>query len=243
MKNFSILALLALATVSCTNNPASTSTNGNLTMKASTFSATGKTSATAKTSVTSTVVITDFKINIGSIKLEAAMDDAMHQTADSVHEDTKLVGPFLLDLLDPNKPLSQVIATVNVPNGKYSEVKFKFVKSNVAGDMMGKTYLIKGTIDGKDFVISSDQEVELKTRFMDPTKDLLVNSNSTSLDIKIQLDAIMTKLRTLASQNLLVDGNGDGVIEISTTNVDGNQAAGDAIKSLLENETHLDDKE
>jgi hypothetical protein len=42
------------------------------------------------------------------------------------HEDVKLTGPFLIDLLDPNNTLSQ-ITSVNVPNAKY-EVEFNFKK-------------------------------------------------------------------------------------------------------------------
>jgi len=240
MKKFSILALLALAVSSCSNTP---STNGNVTLKAAAVSSTGTTSLTARMASTpSTAIITDFKINVGSIKLETAKDDVMHEK-DSVHEDSKLVGPFLLDLLDPNKPLSQVIASVNVPNAKYEAIKIMFEKSIVAGDMSGKTYLIKGTINGKDFLIWSDKGVELKMHFADPAKDFTVNSNDTSLNIKIQLDAIMAKLTTLANQGLLLDGNGDGVIEISTSNVDGNQVIGEQIRAILENESHLDDKD
>lgn len=239
MKNFSILGLLVIIASSCSNN--TPSTNGNVALKASAVSTTG-TSLTARTATTSTAIITDFKINVGSIKFDTAKDDVMHEK-DSVHEDSKLVGPFLLDLLDPNKPLSQLITSVNVPNAKYEAIKIKFEKSIVAGDMSGKTYLIKGTINGKDFLIWSDKDVELKMHFADPAKDFTVSSNDTSLNIKIQLDAIMAKLTTLANQGLLLDGNGNGVIEISTGIDDGNQAIGEQIRAILENESHLDDKD
>jgi len=79
--------------------------------------------------------------------------------------------------------------------------------------------------------------------FADPTKDFTVNSNDVTLNIKIQLDAVMAKLSMLASQNLLLDTDGDGVIEISTDNDDGHHDFGEQIKSLLEQETDLDDKD
>jgi hypothetical protein len=44
------------------------------------------------------------------------------------------------------------------------------------------------------------------------------------LNFKIHLDAIMAI--TLANQNLLVDRDGDGIIEISTDNDDGHQDIG-----------------
>lgn len=237
MKKTSILALLVIMASSCSDNP---STNGNVALKASAVSSTNMTSTTAR--MASTVVITDFKINIGNIKLETDIEDDRHDT-DSIHDDVKLMGPFLLDLLDPNKTLSQFITSVDVPNAKYEEIKFKFEKSILPGEMEGKTFLIKGTIDGKNFIVWSGKDAELEMDFADPTKDFTVNSNDVTLNIKIQLDAVMAKLSMLASQNLLLDTDGDGVIEISTDNDDGHHDLGEQIKSLLEQETDLDDKD
>lgn len=238
MKNFSIFALLALVMSSCSNN---STTSGNVSLKASAVSTTGKTSTTARTTA-STVVITDFKVNIGNIKLETDVEDDMHDS-DPMHEDVKLMGPFLLDLLDIDKPLSQFIATVDVPDARYEEIKFNFTKSLVAGEMNGKTYMIKGTINGKPFVIWSDKDAELEMDFEDPTKDFTVNGNTISLNIKMQLDALMAKIALLANQGLLLDTDGDGLIEISTSIDDGHSSIGYLIKELLENETDLDDKD
>jgi hypothetical protein len=236
MKKLSILGLLAIMASSCSDNA---STDGNVTLKASAVSTTNMTSAAR---MASTVVITDFKINIGNIKLETDVEDDRYDT-DSLHDDVKLAGPFLLDILDPNKTLSQIITTVNVPNAQYEEIKFKFEKSIQPGEMEGKTFLIKGTIDGKNFVVWSGKDAELEMDFADPTKDFTVNSNDVTLNIKIQLDALIAKLTSLASQNLLHDTDGDGVIEISTDNDDGHHDFGEQIKSLLEQETDLDDKD
>ncbi len=235
MKKLSILGLLAIMASSCSDNA---STDGNVTLKASAVSTTNMTSAR----MASTVIITDFKINIGNIKLETDVEDDRFDT-DSLHDDVKLAGPFLLDILDPNKALSQIITTVNVPNAQYEEIKFKFEKSIQPGEMEGKTFLIKGTIDGKNFVVWSGKDAELEMDFADPTKDFTVNSNNVTLNIKIQLDALIAKLTSLASQNLLLDTDGDGVIEISTDNDDGHHDFGEQIKSLLEQETDLDDKD
>lgn len=237
MKKLSILGLLAIMASSCSDNA---STDGNVTLKASAVSTTNMTSATAR--MASTVVITDFKINIGNIKLETDVEDDRYDT-DSLHDDVKLAGPFLLDILDSNKTLSQIITTVNVPNAQYEEIKFKFEKSIQPGEMEGKTFLIKGTIDGKNFIVWSGKDAELEMDFADSTKDFTVNSNDVTLNIKIQLDALIAKLTSLASQNLLHDTDGDGVIEISTDNDDGHHDFGEQIKSLLEQETDLDDKD
>lgn len=238
MKKISIFVLIAIAMSSCSDN---TSTTGNVSLKASAVSTTGKTSLTARIAA-STVVITDFRVNIGNIKLETDMDDDTHST-DPSHEDAKLVGPFLLDLLDPNTPLSQFITAVDVPNAKYEEIKFNFTKSLIVGDLQGKTFLIKGTINGKPLVIWSAQNIEFEMDFKDPTKDFAVNGNSVALNIKIQLDAVMATITALANQGLLLDTDGDGIIEITTGSDDGHSNFGYSIKELLENESHLDDKD
>lgn len=241
MKKILILALLVIVVSSCSDNQTD-STSGNVTLKASAVSTTGKTSLTARSTAASTIVITDFKINIGSIKLETDEEDAMH-TEDPLHEDVKLTGPFLLDLLDADKTLSQIITSVSIPNAKYEEIKFKFQPSTLDGEMNGRSFMIKGTVDGKNFVVWSGKEVELEMDFNDPAKDFTVNSNDISLNIKIQIDAIMAKITALAGQGLLTDTDGDGVIEITTGTDDGHHDLGELIRDLLENETHLDDKD
>jgi len=238
MKKISIFALLALVISSCTNDATS---EGNVTLKASAVSTTGKTSLTARTAA-STVVLTDFRINIGNIEFETDMEDAMYNM-DPMYEDVELNGPFLLDLLDPNLTLNPFITSVNVPNARYEEIEFAFEKSTLAGEMNGKTYLIKGTINGKPFIIWSDEDAELELDFEDQSRDFTINSNDISLNIKIQLDALLNKLTTLANQGLLLDTDGDGVIEISTGNDDSHNDIGDFIKDLLEQETDLDDND
>jgi len=240
MKNFSIFALVTFLMCSCSNN---SSNSGNVSLKATAVTASGKTSMTARTTGTgSTVVVTDFKVNIGNIKLETDIEDAMHST-DPMHEDVKLMGPFLLDLLDTNKTLSQFITSIDAPNAKYEEIKFNFTKSLIAGDLEGKTFLIKGTINDKPFVIWSAEDIELEMDFLDPTKDFAVNDNSVALNIKIQLDALMAKITEFANQGMLLDTDGDGIIEITTGVDDNHSKIGHQLKDLLENETHLDDKD
>jgi Domain of unknown function (DUF4382) len=241
MKKIAIFGLFAALLISCSNKNDATTTSGNVSLKASAVSATGKTSLTSK--IISTVALTDFKVNIGQIKFETDEENEKHNSKDSIHEDVKLTGPFLLDLLDQNKTLSQVIASAPIPNGKYEEIKFKFEKSLLAGDMSGKTFLIKGTVNGKEFMIWSDKEIQIKMDFEDHNKDIAVNGNDLSLNIKLQIDGIMAKITELDSLGSLTDGNSDGVIEISTTAVDGNQKIGKLIKDLVEKECHLDDKD
>ena len=239
MKKTILLFLITLIVISCSDN---SSTTGNVSLKASAVSTTGKTSLTGRIAASSTVVITDFKFNIGNIKFETDETDVRHDF-DPSHGDVKLTGPFLLDLLDPNKPLSQFITSLNVPNAQYEEIKFKFTKSLVEGEMLGKTFLIKGTINGKDFVIWSAEDTETELDFSDSTKDFTVNDNNLNLNIKVQLDALMEKLTEFSNNGLLVDTDADGIIEITTNVDDEHSSIGRILKKLLEDETNLDDKD
>jgi hypothetical protein len=239
MKKTSILALFVIIVCSCTDS-SSTSKNGSVSLKVSAVSNSEVNFSTAR--ISSTVVITDFKINIGNIKFETDEDDDRYNK-ESSHEDVKLKGPFLLDLLDANKTLSQTIASLDIPNAKYEGIKLKFETSIEVGEMFGKSILIKGTIDGKEFVFWSDKDVELEIDFSDSSKDFTVGNDDIALNIKIQIDYLMARLASLASQNLLLDTDGDGVIEISTANDDGHHNIGELIRDLLEHEIHLDDKD
>lgn len=239
MKKTFLLFLIASMVISCSDNA---STTGNVNLKATAVSTTGKTSLNGRVAATSTVVITDFKLNIGKIKFETDEEDDRHGI-DPSHEDVKLTGPFLLDLLDTNRPLSQFITSLNVPNAQYEEIKFKFTKSLVEGEMLGKTFLIKGTINDIPFVIWSAEDTETELDFSDSTKDFTVNDNILNLNIKIQLDALMEKLTELSNLGQLVDNDKDGIIEITTGTDDGHSSLGRILKELLEDETHLDDKD
>lgn len=238
MKKITILMVTAMIILSCTQD---NGTNENVTLKASAVIST--TNLTSRTAVTDPVVVlTDFKVNIGSIKFETDEDDERYNE-DPSHEDVKLNGPFLLDLLDPNTSLTQVITSLNVPDAQYEEVKFKFTPSLVEGEMLGKSFLIKGTVDGKNFIISSSRESQVEVDFEDATKDFTVNANDLTLNFKMHLDGIIARIKTLAGQGLLTDTDGDGIIEITTNFDDNHHDIGEGIRDLLEHETHLDDKD
>ena len=228
----------------CSNN--SNPVSSNVTMKMSTVSTTGQTSSSGRLASSgrsmATTSLTDFKVNIGKVEFDVDSEDPRFAT-DSVYDDAKLVGPFLIDLLDSAKTLNQVIASVSVPNATYDEVGFNFVNSTEAGVMNGKSLYVAGYIDGKKFVIWSDHEFELKVDFADATKNFSANGASALLNIKVQIDALMAELINLANQNLLADSNGNGVIELTTTDADGNKSLGESLLQLLDSETHLDDKD
>src|SRR5436189_6236329 len=101
MKKNLFIALVAMVAMSCSKDD---SASGEVTLKASAVSSTGKNSLTAK-SATSDVVITEFKINVGNIRFERKKDGKLKEV-DSVYKHAKLNGPFLLDLISGANTLS-----------------------------------------------------------------------------------------------------------------------------------------
>lgn len=231
------ISIILLAAACMESSPESS----NVTIKASATSSTGKTSSSGRVAATN-VAITDFKINISRVKFELdEEDDRFDDTPE--YEDVKLTGPFLLDLLNPNETLTQIIASVDLPSGTYEEVKFKFEKSIDGGEMSGKTFLIKGTIDDKAFIIWSGEDAELEVDFENADKDVLAGGDGLIVNIKIKIDALLTRITELVKAGLLKDQDGDGIIEITTLDDDGHSSIGKEFKDLLEDECHLDDKD
>lgn len=229
---------IALLSAACMkSSPVST----NITVKASATSSTGKTSSSGRVAATN-VAITDFKINISKIKFELDEDDDRYNETPEF-DDIKLNGPFLLDLLNPDQTLTQIIASVDLPSGTYEEIKFKFDKSTESGEMSGKTFLIKGTIDDKAFLIWSGEDAELEVDFENADQDVLAGGDGVIVNIKIKIDALLARITELAKAGALKDLDGDGVIEITTLDDDGHSSIGKQFKDLLEDECHLDDKD
>ena len=237
-----VLLVFSVALISCNKNA---SINGNVALKISASTATGKTSvggrlATSSSGRTQSVVsLTSVKVNFGEIKFEVD-EDHRKSPADSVYEDVKLKGPFLVDLLSANAFIDRTITSLSIPNGNYKEIEFKFAKVNSTDAMNGKSISISGTIDGKAFEFWSDTTEELKIDFRDKNKNVIISNNDLSLAIKMHLDQLLALIQNAVSAGL-TDKNNNGKIEIDPKNSDGNKDLHDLIKHALENETELED--
>ena len=239
MKQLISLGLVAMLALSCSKD---TPVNGTVTMKVSSTSTTGKASSSGR--VASTILFSSFKLNISKIKFERSSIDSKYKTADSLYEDTKLIGPFLIEIIGAgNATVNNLISTVSVPNGNFEKVKFKFQKAPIGSEIEGKTYLAIGTIDGKPFKLWSNQELELKVDFSDNSNNIVINGNSALVNIKFRLDGIMSRLTTaFNSGELKLNGSG-AFDDISTESNSINKSLADAIKKLFENDCKLDDKD
>jgi hypothetical protein len=237
----SAMLIGAMTLTSCSSDDPSAT--GAVSVKMEASSSTGAT-ITGRTAATT--VITDVKISLREVEFEIDKEDPRYKTDSIYDEDVKLKGPFVVDLFESAAFAEQLVTTVNLPNGTYEEVEFKMHKNLEAGEMNGKSILIKGTINGTPFVFWHDTDEEFEIDFESATSDVVVNGASTSLVINLQLEGLFSTVKGGIDLSQATDGDGDGVIEINpgSADNDGNKDIADAIKNLLEEATDLiDDKD
>ena len=147
-----LIVFIGLLIVSCSKDDSAGSLD--ISAKATLTKSANKIVST-KNAVTE-VIISDFLVNIEEFKLEMdenEQDDDDEQWDDDGYydfeDDLELEGPFELNLMQ-----GQVsFLGVDLPNGTFEEIEFKFDKSTDAtSDLFGKSVLIKGTIDGTPFI-------------------------------------------------------------------------------------------
>ena len=236
MKNKKILlGLLAvvLTTVSCSDDSNdSTNGNDNLTIQA-------KASYSGPNArMDGAVSISEFKINLKEIEFE--LDDDYYDDDDDDYGDGfygdddefELNGPFEIDLLSGQT----TITSINIPNGVYEEVEFKMHRNtSSSSDMYNKSIQIKGTIGTTPFVFWHNVEEDFEIDYEDANQNLIISDNSATIVFEFDLDAVLADV-DLSSAN---DGNGDGLIEISPNDPDGNQSLANTIKDKIKEYTDL----
>lgn len=235
MKNKKILLglLAGIVMVSCSSDENETS-NGNdnlrIVAKASYSGNTGR-SANA-------VAISDFKINLKEIEFE--LDDDFYDDDDDDYGDGfygdddefELSGPFELDLLSGQT----TITSINIPNGIYEEVEFKMARNNNSNsELFNKSVLIKGTIGLTPFIFWHNIDEDFEIDYEDAGQNLVIADNSATLVINFNLDAVLANV----DLSNATDDNGDGLIEISPTDNDGNRSLANTIKDKIEEYTDL----
>ncbi len=200
------------------------------------------------------VTVSQFLINVEDFELEFdddglnGDDDGMGDDDDGLgdddgtgsgsgsYTDIELDGPFELDLSQPDVIFP--IANVEVPVGQYEELEFDIVRSqNQNSVLFQKSILIAGTIDEIPFEFWHDFEEDLEVEYEDTNVDIVVASDGESIIINFDLgflfDTAVIDLSTAA------DGNGDGTIEISPTDDDGNNALANQIKDAIKDAIDL----
>lgn len=233
------IIILVIVLASCSNDSGSNQNSVNIVARA-TYSPSAN-----RTSLNGEVVLTSFKINLREIEFELAEgsddndDDNSNGDSDDdgfydSDEEFELYGPFELDLLNQNAP----VTTVTVPNGTYEEVEFKLHKStNSASAMFNKSVEITGTINGTPFIFWHDIDEDFEIDYEDANQNLVISNNSYDLVFNFDLNQVLS----LVDLSSAVDGDGDGVIEIGPNDTDGNQALANLLENSIEDSCDLDD--
>ena len=240
LKNFKapLLAIVAVgAFTACSsdddNGPDLESGKGRLGIyAAASYSPTGDKNNIAGNSV---IELSKFLVNIDELELEydAIIDDDNFYNGDN---DIELKGPFELNLLSPN-PVQ--IVTVDLPNGRLEEIEFEFDKNeNSNSELFKQTIRMEGTVNGVPFVFWHDFEEELELEFDDNGAGGVILNDEQGIVINFNLTTVLDP--TLGVDlSTAVDGNGDGLIEISPSDNDGNRALAQAMKQAIKNQIEL----
>lgn len=192
---------------------------------------------------TNAIALNSFLVNLKEIKFKYENEQEDNHSGDNDHDgffdaddNFKLRGPFELNLL--NGPVDFV--ATNIPQEVYKEVEFKLAKStNTNSTIYNKSVEIKGTIDTTPFVFWHDLQEEFEVDYANATNNIIVGQNLVTVVFNFNLDAVLATVDLSTAQ----DGNGDGTIEISPTDPDGNQALAELIKNKIKEHTEIEDHE
>lgn len=204
------------------------------------FNGTTAKSSTGKT-INNDVIVTDFRLNLKEFELELDMEDPgddYEKENDDLWDDdgfcdfedeVELAGPFELDLIT-----GQIsFLNVSLPMGNFEDLEFKFdTSTDPNSDLFEKSVLIQGTINGKEFIFWHDFEDEVEVDFEDPQFDIHVSETPEGLVIKFDLSLVFDSTAGV-DLTQAVDGNQDGLIEISPRDEDGNNEIAQAIRNAI----------
>lgn len=248
LSKVSALFLSGLLLVSCSDND-DPATRGQLSISvANSLVSTGAKNFSNK-EVSPGLDISKFLINIKEFELEIDYedenyDDDNYSGDDDIWDDDgyydfedefELEGPFEVDLLAGKVELMNV----SVPVGPFEELEFDFEKSdNPESELFGKSILVQGTYEGVPFVFWHDFMDEVEVDFEDATQNIIITEGTESITINFDLLGIFGQDFGI-DLSAATDGNGDGTIEISPMDEDGNNDLADALKEAIKNHIEL----
>jgi hypothetical protein len=204
-----IIGLFAIA-LACSDD-GGTSTN-----KMKIFGKGSYSTPSSKTNTPSDIILTSFRINVTDLTLKYYEDENVAGRDDG-HEyvGVTVTGPWELDLL--NQKIS--ITTVDVPNGNYKKAVLHLSKSlKPSSPIYNKTVEIRGLYNGMPFVFWHDFDQSINIGYEDEFEEIVVNNNSIEWVFNFDLNDLIDSIDLTNA----VDGDGDGVIEISPYDTDGN---------------------
>lgn len=181
------------------------------------------------------IQLSKFLVNIDEIELEyddVIDDDTFYNSED----DIELKGPFELNLLVP-QPTEIVV--VDLPNGTLEEIEFGFDKNdNPDSELFKQSIRMEGTIDGANFVFWHDFEEDLELEFDEDSSQGVISNDENRVVINFDLTDVLDPIRGV-DISTAIDGNGDGIIEISPSDNDGNRALAALLKEKIKNQIEV----
>jgi hypothetical protein len=245
---FIIAVFIIALTISCSkDNTVSTAGTVALKAKATLNNTTGKDAISAKG--LSGLTISSFITNIKNIEFDRNIEENSSENSNldedsnlshsnDTYTNLELQGPFELNLASGNTSIN--VASANIPNNIFDEIQFELHKStDPQSAIFGKSIEIKGDINGTPFIFWTDAEEEMQINNSAANTNVVVNGSTTTITINFDLSNIFGAATTIDFSKA-VDGNNDGIIEISPDNIDGNADLAHTIKNLLEEGTDIE---
>lgn len=238
-----MVGALALGLTACGDDAENPNSTVSIIAKASVGSTSSSTSGGR---MASGVVLNEFKVNIREVEFEykepETENDAEEEAWENVYEDVKLKGPFEVNLLsESGAALNQMLTSTSIPNGDFEEIEFKLHKNEDPNSpMYGKSVYASGFINDTPFIFWHNTDEEFEIDFEDVNKNIALRGQSLDVIINFNLGLLFDSVNGVDITSA-TDGNGDGVIEISPDDQDGNQELADILKDAIEDATDLID--
>ena len=221
---FIVASLLILTISSCQKEDG----NGSVML---TFEGVNQTLKSTQNVLAAEVNITDFKLSIRDVEFK--MDNS-----DLDSNQVEFRGPFDLDLMSEVDALSQTLGTVNVPDGTYKVLRFKFHKSRdraQSDPLYDRSIYLKGTVDGIPFEFWHDTSENFD---IENSGGIVVNGNTVDITVKFVIDQFLNSLHVI-DLSQATDENQNNLIEINPDDGDSNGAIADILKENIKEAADL----
>ncbi|NGZ89902.1 hypothetical protein [Psychroflexus maritimus] len=178
----------------------------------------------------------DFSLYAVETDDEGCEDEDDYDEDDSEDEDEyKINGPFEIDLTNE----STTVVQVEIPVAEYEEVEFEMDRGkDMSSPLYQKSMLMTGTLNGMPFEFYHTFSEDFEIDYEDAGQNLVITEENNN-EITFQFDLI--SVINSVNMNNASDGNGNGVIEISPDDTDGNNQLANQIKNAVKDYVDLID--
>ena len=142
-------------------------------------------------------------------------------------DDYKIFGPFEINVSSNQTSITEV----DIPVAEYEEVEFEMERNtNPSSPLFQKSMLMTGTLNGLPFEFYHTFSEDFEVDYEDAGQNLVItNENNNEITFQFDLISVVNAVNFDAA----TDANGDGVIEISPIDPDGNNALASEIKNAI----------